>query len=149
MAETDTSTSVSRGPIIAIGVAVLIVTATLLFLVRPVRIQGESMIPSLAPGDVVLVWIGPGIPHRATVGSVVIARVPSQNGVGEELVVKRVAAVEMSGDTSRWVIVGDNAGASRDSHNYGPVTAARLVGVVWFRIYRTPGRVPSHAAGSR
>ncbi len=148
MAETDKSIAVPRGPIIAIGAAVLIVTATLLFLVRPVRIQGESMIPTLAPGDVVLVWIGPGTAGRATVGSVVIARVPSENGVGEELVVKRVAAIEATGDTNRWVIVGDNARASRDSHSYGPVPAARLVGVVWFRVYRTPGRVPSHAAGS-
>lgn len=138
-----------RAPLIAIGVALLVVTATLLCLIRPIRIQGDSMSPALRQGDVVLVWIGPGVSRRSVVGSVVVARVPGEDGIGQDLVAKRVTSVEGSAELERWTLSGDNAAASRDSRDYGTVSAARLVGVVWLRIYPRPGAVPAPAAGNR
>jgi signal peptidase I len=138
-----------RAPLIAIGVALLIVTATLLFLIRPIRIEGESMSPALRQGDVVLVWIGPGVSRHSVAGSVVVVRVPGEDGIGQDLVVKRVTSIEGSADLERWALAGDNSAASRDSRDYGTVPAARLVGVVWVRIYPRPGAVPAPNAGSR
>lgn len=145
----EAKVGMSRAPLIAVGVALLIVTSTLLFLVRPIRIQGESMLPALRQGDLVLVWIGPGVSRHSRVGSVVVARVPGEEGIGEDLVAKRVTAVEGSADLERWTLAGDNSAASRDSRDYGTVPASRLVGVVWLRIYPRPGAVSLPAAGNR
>jgi phage repressor protein C with HTH and peptisase S24 domain len=79
-------------------------------LVRRVDVVGLSMVPTLAPGQRVTAvrrW------RRLRVGDVVVAAVAPP----EEFIVKRVA--HLDGDGVH--LVGDNAGASSDSRDYGAV----------------------------
>lgn len=88
---------------------------------RLMRVQGESMRPAYAPGD--LVWIrapGPGWTPRA--GDVVAARPAALAG---RAVIKRVAMVE----AGRVTLVGEHP-ASCDSRAFGPVRQAELLGPV-------------------
>ena len=89
-----------------------------------VLVQGPSMLPTLSPGDCLLVQ-----PHaRVRPGQVVVARFASRPGL---LVVKR--AVRPVGD--RWWIEGDNAAATDDSRTYGP---AEVLGRAWLRYWPLP-----------
>lgn len=85
-------------------------------------VVGESMLPLLPPGSVVVVhWAA-----RVRLGDVVVARRPDRPGL---LVIKRVTRRE--GD--RWWIQGDNADASDDSRVFGAVPADAVVGRVVLR----------------
>lgn len=89
-----------------------------------VAVAGASMLPTLRPGDWLVVrWradVGPG--------DVVVARRPDRPGL---LLVKRVVRREPGG----WWLEGDNPGASDDSRLFGPVpddlVLARVVGRYW------------------
>lgn len=129
--------AVLTGMALAGGLTVL----CLAFLVRPLRVDGQSMEPTLQRGDLVLAWIGPGLAGAARTGRIVVARVPAANGIGFDRVVKRVARVEGISDGRRWTLVGDNPAASRDSRDYGAIDASRLDGVIWFRLRPRPGRL--------
>lgn len=74
-------------------------------------VRGDSMLPRLWPGDV-LVTVPAVLPLR--LGQVVVARDPADPG---HRVVKRVTGV---GD-DRVVLRGDNPGRSTDSRTWGPV----------------------------
>ena len=95
-----------------------------------VAVAGPSMIPTLAPGEWVVVRRG-GVPR---VGSVVVVRRP------ERLVVKRVTRVT---DDGRYWVEGDNDAVSDDSRTWGPVLGADVVGEVRWRYWppRSAGRV--------
>jgi nickel-type superoxide dismutase maturation protease len=83
---------------------------------------GPSMLPTLRPGDHLLVRRN--APVR--VGDIVAARRPDRRLL---VVVKRVERVT---DDGRWWLRGDNAAASDDSRVFGPVGLHDLVGrVVW------------------
>lgn len=87
-------------------------------LVRRVEVHGDSMRPTLVPGDRLLVVRGVGR-HRP--GQLVVVRDPRDP---RRPLVKRVSAVE--GD--RVVVTGDNRSASTDSAVFGPVRVdARVV----------------------
>jgi len=94
-----------------------------------VAVSGPSMLPTLSPGDWLLVRRG----ARPRPGAVVVVR---QAG---RLVVKRL--VRPVGDG--WWVEGDNEHASDDSRTYGAVPAADVVGEVRWRYYplRAVGRV--------
>ncbi|HEV3365169.1 MAG TPA: S26 family signal peptidase [Acidimicrobiia bacterium] len=100
---------------------------------------GESMVPTLLPGDRVLVWRGLG-PLRPPirVGDLVAVGDPRD---AERLMVKRVVAVG-GGDV---VVRGDNEGASTDSRHYGPVRVAAIEGRVIYRYLpeERRGRLPT------
>ena len=85
------------------------------------------MVPTLLPGDRVLVWRGLGPLRPAIrVGDLVAVVDPRQAG---RLMVKRV--VERSG---REVFVrGENDAASTDSRHFGPVRAEAIRGRVVYR----------------
>lgn len=103
------------------------------------RVDGESMLPTLAPGDLLLT-----IPGRAgvRVGSIVVASDPREPA---RRTVKRVAATGgqpayICGEVSttprgHLALEGDNARASTDSGDYGavpvPLVAARVVARIW------------------
>jgi nickel-type superoxide dismutase maturation protease len=90
-----------------------------------VVVDGVSMVPTLAPGDHLLVrWRG-----RPKPGDVVVVR------RGERLDVKRVSARAQEG----WWVLGDNEAASTDSRAYGAVADEDIVGVVRIR-YRPWGQ---------
>lgn len=89
----------------------------------PVRIAGESMLPTLRPGDAVAVRsLRPGEPRR---GQIVVV----QSGGFE--IVKRVIAVpgERGLDDDQYWVEGDNSAASTDSRARGPVSRADIAGV--------------------
>jgi nickel-type superoxide dismutase maturation protease len=92
--------------------------------IRRVEVSGDSMRPTLLPGDRLVVLAG----RRARPGDLVTLpdpRTPSR------LVVKRVTAV-----SDRMVMVrGDNPDASTDSRTFGPVPAASIGGRVIYRYF--------------
>jgi signal peptidase I len=112
----------------------------------PVRVEGDSMAPTLRAGSLVAVSPLRGDPTR---GSIVVVRQPD----GSEHL-KRVAALPgewfvVRGDDlelrpSEYAVVGDNQAASRDSRHYGPVRLEDIVAVARFcywpprawRVYR-------------
>ncbi len=91
------------------------------------QVAGESMAPTLLPGDRVLVWRGLGPlrpPPRA--GDLVAVADPRDP---ERVVVKRVAGVA----GTEVSVQGDNEAASTDSRHFGPVSAAAIRGRVIYR----------------
>lgn len=103
------------------------------------QVTGQSMVPTLLPGDRLLVWRGLG-PLRPPirVGDLVALADPRDPG---RVMVKRVGAVagpEVS-------VVGDNEAASTDSRHFGPVRTAALHGRVFYRYLpeERRGRLPT------
>ncbi|HVM00755.1 MAG TPA: nickel-type superoxide dismutase maturation protease [Egibacteraceae bacterium] len=86
-------------------------------------VRGESMTPTLEPGDRLLVrrW-----PARARPGDLVVVVQP---GPPDRLVVKRLAAAR----SSRLTVLGDNPAASTDSRHYGDLPRGALRGRVVYR----------------
>jgi nickel-type superoxide dismutase maturation protease len=105
-------------PVIAV-IAGALVTARC----RLVAIEGSSMLPTLAPGDRVLV-----LPLPLGVGDIVAVPDPR---TPERLLVKRIAAIDPRRRTVR--VLGDNPAASTDSRAFGPVARSTVVGRVIYR----------------
>ncbi|MGH9188761.1 MAG: nickel-type superoxide dismutase maturation protease [Acidimicrobiales bacterium] len=104
-------------------VAALLVARSLRPLTRVV-VSGESMRPTLGPGDRLLVLrVG-----RAGPGRLVTLEDPRHPG---RLMVKRVVR--------RWVdgleVVGDNPASSTDSRSFGPVSPRSVRGRVVYRYF--------------
>jgi nickel-type superoxide dismutase maturation protease len=97
------------------------------------EVSGESMAPTLAPGDrvVVLRGIGPWRP-AIRVGDLVALADPRDP---TRTMLKRVVGFE----AARVVVRGDNEAMSTDSRHFGPVDAGGLQGRVIFR-YHPEGR---------
>jgi nickel-type superoxide dismutase maturation protease len=92
--------------------------------IRRVEVAGDSMRPTLEPGDRLVVW-APGPPRAGDLVAVRDPRNPART------VVKRVAAVGGEGVT----VVGDNTAASTDSRTFGPVPPELLRGRVVYRYW--------------
>ena len=91
---------------------------------RAFVVEGDSMLPSLRPGDCLLVRVG----ARVRAGDVVVARHPGS----ELLLVKRAARRVDDG----WWLLSDNADVGLDdSRAFGAVPNSAVVGRVWFRYY--------------
>jgi len=101
---------------IAVGVAAVVALDRV---VLRVEVVGDSMKPTLWPGDRVLAvrWV------RVRVGDLVVVRDPRDR---ERLLVKRVAALSAGG----VAVEGDNPGASTDSRTLGAVPRPAIVGRV-------------------
>jgi nickel-type superoxide dismutase maturation protease len=108
---------------------------------RPFRVEvaGESMTPTLRPGD----WLLATRTGRIRRGSVVVLRHP-----GRSLdLVKRVRAVpgdEVDGrilGPDEFLVVGDNQRTSTDGRSFGPVPREAIEGVVRFRYHPNPGPI--------
>jgi nickel-type superoxide dismutase maturation protease len=97
--------------------------------VARLEVEGESMLPTLAPGDRVLVWRT----HRARVGDIVLVQDPRDG----RLLIKRVKGLR-----ARDVFVeGDNPAHSTDSRSFGWLPSARIRGRALWRYW------PSERAG--
>ena len=154
--------------------AVLLVAASVagLLPLQPMRVDSDSMQPTLAAGDLVLVEHDPGRIRR---GDVVAARHPVTGG----LLVKRVAGTggdrvaiedgrlvvngepvcEVGVDPARLdgvffgpvtvpagelFLLGDARAGSVDSRAFGPVALGEVVGAVRARVWPAPGGLPAH-----
>ena len=100
-----------------------------------VSVTGDSMQPTLAPGDWLLADPDAFARRPAAVGDLVLVPDPH---APSRLLVKRVAEVYEDG-RELW-IRGDAPGSTADSDSFGPVTASTVVGGPWFR-YWPPGRI--------
>ncbi|HEY0050145.1 MAG TPA: nickel-type superoxide dismutase maturation protease [Pyrinomonadaceae bacterium] len=81
-------------------------------------VQGDSMLPGLKDGDVVLVD-----PHAALrIGDVVLARHPFKKSVQ---IIKRIREISPEG---RYFLVGDNEDESTDSRSFGAIPAKDILG---------------------
>lgn len=92
-----------------------------------VEVVGDSMLPALAEGDRLLVVRGTRA-GRFGVGDVVAVTDPR---MPDRTLVKRVARRGPEGVT----VLGDNASASTDSRELGPVAAASIRGRVVYRYF--------------
>lgn len=100
---------------------------------RRVEVVGDSMRPTLEPGDRLLLrrpgrWAGAPLPGDLV--AVVDPRQPVR------VVVKRLVSVGPAG----LEVHGDNAVASTDSRVYGPVALAAIRGRVVYRYHPAPRR---------
>lgn len=86
---------------------------------RRVEVHGESMTPTLQPGDRLLVVRWPSALLKP--GHLVAVRRP------ERVVVKRLKTVDPI------TVEGDNAGASTDSRHYGSVDRKDVLGRAVYR----------------
>jgi nickel-type superoxide dismutase maturation protease len=93
-------------------------------------VAGVSMVPTLRPGDRVLVWYG----ARVRPGHLVIARRPDRPNL---FIVKRAVRREAGG----WWLLGDNPYGSDDSRLFGTVPEESVLGRVMLRYWPAwPGR---------
>jgi phage repressor protein C with HTH and peptisase S24 domain len=99
------------------------------------RVRNTSMLPTLEPGDRLLVQYGAPV----TAGRLVVARFPDG-----ALVVKRAAqARETRSGSPGWWLLSDNPDEGVDSRHRGAIAAADVVAVVRARAW------PHPRAGSR
>ena len=85
------------------------------------------MVPTLLPGDRVLVWRGVGpLKPSVRVRDLVALRDPRDP---ERVMVKRVAGVA----GTEVSVLGDNEAASTDSRHFGPVGDTAILGRVVYR----------------
>ena len=97
------------------------------------RVTGESMTPTLRPGDRLLVRYGRG----PAIGDVVLARFADGT-----LAVKRIAyAAETGAGSLGWFLLSDNPDAGIDSRHRGALPADAVIGVVRARVWKRPRRL--------
>jgi phage repressor protein C with HTH and peptisase S24 domain len=92
-------------------------------------VAGLSMVPTLAPGERLLVrYDGPIV-----LGDLVVFMRAGQ------IDVKRIERIEVDG----IFVLGDNDLVSTDSRNYGLIAHEEVLGTIVMRIWPKPGRVIS------
>ncbi|GIG63576.1 S26 family signal peptidase [Longispora fulva] len=148
--------------LLAVLLAVLVLAGLWAFLrtrLILVTVQGGSMLPSLRPGDRLLVLRRPG--HVPRPGSVVLLTPPTTaTEDGTRLRVKRLAAgpgdpvpATLAGvaglrvPAGQVLVTGDHP-RSEDSRRWGPIPARSLIGTC-HRIGRTPPSPAGHRSASR
>ncbi len=89
-------------------------------------VEGESMAPSLSPGERVFVNRAAYWFSKPRAGDLVVLRDPREP---KRLLLKRID--EAHGNS--FEVVGDNPTASTDSRTFGPVPRDLILGKVWFR----------------
>lgn len=100
-------------------------TALLLFDYRTrYRVEGDSMAPTLLPGEQVSVDERAGI----SVGDIVVARHPFKRGI---TMIKRIRKIDEDG---RVFLISDNLEGSSDSRSFGAVSKESIIGTVVARL---------------
>lgn len=94
---------------------------------RMAVVSGVSMIPTLAPGERLLVRLdGPIV-----IGDIVVFQRANQFDV------KRILRIEVDG----VFVQGDNDQVSTDSRAYGLIPHDNVIGVATYRLWPKPGRI--------
>jgi nickel-type superoxide dismutase maturation protease len=94
---------------------------------RMAVVSGLSMIPTLAPGERLLVRLdGPIV-----LGDIVVFERPNQFDI------KRILRIEADG----VFVQGDNDQVSTDSRTYGLIPHDNVIGVATYRLWPKPGRI--------
>ncbi|MFZ1854172.1 MAG: nickel-type superoxide dismutase maturation protease [Candidatus Nanopelagicales bacterium] len=93
-----------------------------------VAVAGDSMRPTLHPGD----WLVVAHAMPIRVGRIVVAQRPDRPDL---LIIKRV---HQQADDGSWWLAGDNPRASDDSRTFGTVTPNLIRGVVVARYWPAP-----------
>ena len=138
----------------AVGATAAVAVAGACRAFRRVEVEGASMVPTLAPGDRLLVVRRRHVPGPGALVAVADPRpAPGAPGGPRRLLIKRLTSVTPTG----WLVVqGDAPGASTDSREFGPVPPGLLVGEAVYRYaplahsgwLRRPGRRQHGAARS-
>lgn len=90
----------------------------------PVKVIGNSMLPTLRPGDFLMIRIGSGF----DIGDLVAAKL---DGLADQIVVKRIVDFN---DHAYW-LSGDNVRESNDSRKFGWVKPDQIIGKVTFKYW--------------
>ncbi len=103
---------------------------------RLFRVTGDSMVPTLAAGAVVMLDPQAYRQRMPQADEIVVARHPRQN---ELQIVKRVAAaiesrIESGSPEVLLILASDNAAAGSDSRAFGPVELDLVLGKVVSRL---------------
>ena len=88
------------------------------------RVEGESMLPTYAEGDQVLVNPHAWKHNSPEPKEIVLLEHPGEPGF---YLIKRISHIDQQG---RFFVVGDNPSQSTDSRDFGPVAATCLLGKV-------------------
>ncbi len=103
---------------------------------RRIVVRGESMWPTLSPGERVIFDRLAYVLRAPKAGDIVLARHPSRPGVR---FIKRVAEEQGVGEGRvseatqplGWTLLGDNPGASTDSRQLGPFRREDIMARAW------------------
>lgn len=113
------------GPLVACAAAAIVILGLLVArnILDVVEVRGRSMLPSLRPGDRLVV-----VRHRGPIRAGAVVLAPDPREPRRELV-KRVA----SADDDHVILAGDNVAESTDARTFGAVPA---VSVSWRAVAR-------------
>lgn len=102
---------------------------------RYVRVINDSMVPTLNPGDVVVLDERAYGRSQPLPGEIVVADHPQ---AGQPRLIKRVQTVVDEGSHHSYFLISDNAdlSESRDSRHYGSFAADAIVGRVTSKFKR-------------
>jgi nickel-type superoxide dismutase maturation protease len=103
-------------------------------------IDGPSMLPTLLPGERIVVLRAPFSLRPPKKGDLIAFKHPLDP---KKPLIKRVVAgphetVTVDGQPYRlgpdeWFVLGDNPSASTDSRRFGPIRRDLIIGRAWFR----------------
>lgn len=93
-------------------------------------VDGPSMEPAYRAGDRLLVNRLAYRTQAPQPGDAVVLRDPE---LPSRLLLKRIAATPPTAHDRppRYFVIGDNAGASRDSRHFGPIARDAIIGKAW------------------
>lgn len=96
--------------------------------VRVFRVAGASMQPTLIEGDIVVSTPIPYLLRKPRAGDIIVVLHPF---IQKKLMIKRIASVFLKGkkDVSLF-IEGDERTSSEDSHSFGALSQASVIGKV-------------------
>ena len=88
------------------------------------KVVGNSMYPTLKPGDEILIDPHAYLRNPPQTNDLIVTMHPSQKNLK---LVKRIAFIDPD---SNYFLVGDNPGASTDSRDWGAIELERIEGKV-------------------